>query len=199
MLTGLNYRALVIDGVIISALAREHAHVVGDGENTIAALVDRANHDPRRSLVDDTPLFTIELNDEAEANLVALGYSKDTVPGDGEHVILRYFPSISRGGTAQDITDDIHPEVREVMLLGGQALGLGLAGVDYITPGISKQPAKVGGGFYEINCHPALFAHFATAPRDVARPLFNMLSPGGRPQHVPIITICEDREKPAFV
>ena len=128
MLTGLNYRALVIDGVIISALAREHAHVVGDGENTIAALVDRANHDPRRSLVDDTPLFTIELNDEAEANLVALGYSKDTVPGDGEHVILRYFPSISRGGTAQDITDDIHPEVREVMLLGGQALGLGLAG-----------------------------------------------------------------------
>ena len=47
MLTGMNYRVLVIDGVIISALAREHAHVVGDGENTIAALVDRANHDPR--------------------------------------------------------------------------------------------------------------------------------------------------------
>jgi cyanophycin synthetase len=126
MLTGMNYRVLVFDGAIISALAREHAHVVGDGENTIAALVDRANHDPRRGLVNDTPLFTIELNAEAEANLVALGYSKDTVPDDGEHVILRYFPSISRGGTAQDVTDDIHPEVCEAMLLGGIILAVGL-------------------------------------------------------------------------
>jgi len=189
MLTGMNYRVLVIDGVIISALAREHAHVVGDGENTIAALVDRANHDPRRGLVNDTPLFTIELNAEAEANLVALGYSKDTVPDDGEHVILRYFPSISRGGTAQDVTDDIHPEVCEAMLLGVQAFGLDLAVVDYITPDISKPPAEVGGGFCEINCHPALFLHFATAPRDVARPLFNMLFPDRRPQHVPIIML----------
>jgi cyanophycin synthetase len=190
MLKGQNYRALVIGGAIVSAVVRRHAHVVGDGENTVAELVDRMNRDPRRGVVGNTPLSTFELNAEADANLAALGYGRDSVPEGGERVNLRYLPNVSSGGTAEDVTDELHPAIREAFLLSVRALGLDVAGVDYITPDISMPPAEAGGGFCEINCSPALFMHYATAPRDIAKPLFNMLFAGGRPRHVAIVAIC---------
>jgi len=48
--TGNDYRVLVIDGHMVAVAQRMPAHVVGDGERTVRALVDITNHDPRRGI-----------------------------------------------------------------------------------------------------------------------------------------------------
>ena len=190
LLKGENYRAIVIDGAIVSAVERHRAHVVGDGDRTVAELVDIANSDPRRSHSGSMPLVLLELDAEAHAALAAQDYTQASVPKAGERVILSQFPYARVSDETRDVTDIIHPELGEAMLLGVRALGLDIAGVDYITPDITRPPAEVGGGFCEINCTPMLQPHYATVPRDIASPIFNMLFADGRPKHVPIVAIC---------
>ncbi len=196
LLKGENYRALVVDGVIVSVVERHRAHVVGDGEHTVAELVDQLNRDPRRGHGGNTPLIVLELDAEAEAVLTAHGYTRSSVPERGERVIFSNFPYARVSDATRDVTDIIHPELCEAMLLGVRALGLDIAGVDYITPDITRPPAEAGGGFCEINCHPLLQLHFATMPRDIASPIFNMLFSDGRPEHVPIIAVCDEGRQP---
>jgi len=195
MLQGENYRVIVINGEIVSALERHPAHVVGDGKQTVSKLVEVLNRDPRRGLGGNTPLTVLELDNEADAVLAARGYTRSTVPKRGERVDISSFPNARVSDATRDVTDIIHPDVSEAMLLGVRALGLDIAGVDYITPDISRAPKEVGGGFCEINCTPMLQPHYATMPRDMASPIFNMMFSGGRPEHVPIIAICSEERQ----
>ena len=192
LLKGENYRAIVVDGAIVSVLERHRANVVGDGDHKVAELIEIANSDPRRSYSGSMPLVLLELDAEAHAALASQNFTPATVPKAGERVILSQFPYARVSDDTRDVTDIIHPELREAMLLSVRALGLDIAGVDYITPDITRPPAEVGGGFCEINCTPMLQPHFATMPRDIASPIFNMLFADGRPGHVPIIAICGD-------
>ena len=195
MLDGENYRAIVIDGVIVSAVERHQAHVMGDGDHTVAELVDIANRDPRRSHSGSMPLVLLELDGEADAALAAQNFTQEAVPKIGERVNLSQFPYARVSDETRDVTDIIHSELREAMLLGVRALGLDIAGVDYITTDITRPPAEVGGGFCEINCTPMLQPHYATMPRDIAGPIFNMLFAEGRPQHVPVFAVCGDADQ----
>jgi cyanophycin synthetase len=49
-LTGKDYRILVVDGQVVAVAERVPAHVIGDGENCVATLIDIANADPRRGI-----------------------------------------------------------------------------------------------------------------------------------------------------
>ncbi len=192
LLRGGNYRAIVIDGEIVSIMERHRAHVSGDGKHTVAELVEIANQDPRRSHSGSMPLVLLAVDAEAEAALAAQGRTPASVPQEGERVFLSQFPYARVSEETRDVTDIIHPELAEAMLLGVRALGLDIAGVDYITPDITRPPAEAGGGFCEINCTPMLQPHFATRPRDIAGPVFKLLFDGGRPVHVPIAVVCGD-------
>ena len=46
--TGNDYRVLVVGGRMVAVAERVPAHVIGDGEHTVAELVELANQDPRR-------------------------------------------------------------------------------------------------------------------------------------------------------
>ena len=47
---GKDYRVLVVGGHMVAVAERVPAHVIGDGEHTIAELVDIVNADPRRGV-----------------------------------------------------------------------------------------------------------------------------------------------------
>lgn len=47
---GKDYRVLVVGGHMVAVAERVPAHVIGDGEHTIAELVDMVNADPRRGV-----------------------------------------------------------------------------------------------------------------------------------------------------
>ncbi|MDH5313975.1 MAG: acetate--CoA ligase family protein, partial [Actinomycetota bacterium] len=50
MMTGRDYRLLVIGGQMVAVAERVPAHVIGDGEHSVVELVETANSDPRRGI-----------------------------------------------------------------------------------------------------------------------------------------------------
>ena len=191
-LEGLDHRLLVIDGELIAAAKRIPGHVVGDGEHTVAELVDIVNQDPRRGIGHEKVLTRIEIDAQAERLLARIGYDLKTVPPAGEVVYLRATANLSTGGTAIDVTDEIHPDNRDMAIRAIQAIGLDIGGVDFLTADITRSYREVGGGICEINAGPGFRMHVAPSEgqsRDVAGPVLDMLFPEGEPSTIPIACI----------
>ncbi|MEE4638355.1 MAG: cyanophycin synthetase, partial [Wenzhouxiangella sp.] len=189
---GLDHRLLVIDGHLIAAAKRIPGHVIGDGHSSVTELVDRLNQDPRRGIGHEKVLTRLELDSQAERLLGRLGYDFDSVPGKDEVVYLRSTANLSTGGTAIDVTDDIHPDNRDMAIRAIKAIGLDIGGVDFLTSDITRSYREVGGGICEINAGPGFRMHVAPSegePRDVAGPVIDMLFPDGEPSTIPIAAI----------
>ena len=108
---GNDFRLLVVGNRLVAAARRDPPSVTGDGIHTVAQLVEQVNRDPRRSSGHATSLSYIKLDDIALARLALQGLKPDSVPPQGTRVILRNNANLSTGGTATDVTDDVHPEV----------------------------------------------------------------------------------------
>ena len=182
---------LVVNGELVAVAKRVPGHVVGDGEHTIAQLVDIVNSDPRRGIGHEKVLTRLELDDAGRA---AAGARRATTADDRACRRARSSScastgNLSTGGTAIDLTDVIHPDNREM--------------ADARRPGdrarrrrrrlphrpTSPQSYKdVGGGICEVNAAPGFRMHVAPTegtPRDVAGPVIDMLFPPGTPARDP--------------
>ena len=98
---------------LVAAARREPPLVVGDGEHSIAELVAKVNADPRRGDGHATSLTKIRIDDIAIALLAEQGLTTGSVPARGQRVRMRHNENLSTGGTATDVTDDVHPDVAE--------------------------------------------------------------------------------------
>ncbi|MEO1202299.1 MAG: cyanophycin synthetase [Pseudomonadota bacterium] len=189
---GYDHRLLVIDGELVAAAKREPGHVVGDGQNSIEALVDIVNQDPRRGVGHEKVLTRLELDHQAVRLLTKLGYDKDTVPEQGEVVYLRSTANLSTGGTAIDVTDTIHPDNREMAIRAINAIGLDIGGVDFLCKDITESYRDAGGAICEVNAGPGFRMHVAPSegtPRDVGGAVVDMLFPPDAPSRIPIAAI----------
>ena len=189
---GLDHRMLVVNGELIAVSKRVPGHVVGDGEKTIAALVEEVNSDPRRGVGHEKVLTRLEFDQQAERLLAKLGYTEDTVPAAGETVFLRSTANLSTGGTAIDVTDTVHPDNREMAVRAVKAIGLDVGGVDFLTIDIGQSYKDTGAAICEINAAPGFRMHVAPSegtPRDVAGPVMDMLFAPGTPSRIPIAAI----------
>ncbi len=191
-LRGFDHRLLVVGGRMVAAARRIPGHVVGDGVRTVEALVARVNEDPRRGTGHDAPLTLLALDDEAERMLTRHGYRRSSVPRVGEVVYLRATANLSRGGTSIDVTGLVHPENRLMAERAAAAVGLDVAGVDFITTDISQSHLRLRGGVCEVNAAPGLRMHQAPAEgpaRDVAADVIEHLFPGDATGCIPIAAI----------
>jgi cyanophycin synthetase len=191
-LEGLDHRLLVINGKLVAAAKRVPAHVVGDGEHTVEELVAEVNQDPRRGVGHEKVLTRISLDDAADRLLSQQALARDAVPEAGREVWLQPTANLSTGGTAVDVTDTIHPDNRDMAERAIRALGLDVGGVDFLTKDITKSYREVGGGICECNAAPGFRMHVAPSegtPRDVAKPVIELLFPDGSPSRIPIAAI----------
>jgi len=191
-LVGFDHRMLVIGGALVAVAKRVPGHVVGDGELTIAQLVDKVNSDPRRGIGHEKVLTRLELDPQAERLMAHKGVTKETVLPKGEIFFLRGTGNLSTGGTAIDLTDVVHPDNREMAIRAASAIGLDVCGVDFITSDISQSHREVGGGICEVNAAPGFRMHVAPTegkPRDVAGPVMDMLFPPGALARIPIAAV----------
>ncbi len=189
---GNDHRVLVVDGQVVAVAERVPGHVVGDGQSTIRALVDRVNADPRRGVGHEKVLTRIEIDDQANRLLALAGYSLDTVLKEGEVFALRSTGNLSTGGTAVDKTDVIHPDNAEIAARAAQVVGLDVAGIDLICEDISRSVREHGGVIVEVNAAPGFRMHVAPTvgtPRNVAAPVIDMLFPNGAPSRIPTAAI----------
>ena len=191
-LTGFDHRMLVVGGELIAVAKRVPGHVVGDGEHTIAQLIDLVNSDPRRGIGHEKVLTRLELDEQAERLMAKKNVTKDTVLPRGETFFLRGTGNLSTGGTAIDLTDVVHPDNRDMAVRAAKAIGLDVCGVDFITSDISQSHREVGGGICEVNAAPGFRMHVAPTegkPRDVAGPVIDMLFPPATPTKIPIAAV----------
>ena len=189
---GFDHRMLVVNGELVAVAKRVPGHVVGDGDHSIAELVERVNQDPRRGIGHEKVLTRLELDHQALRLLAQSGMGADTVPPAGEVVYLRSTGNLSTGGTAIDVTDICHPDNRDMAMRTAAAIGLDVCGVDVLTPDISRSYKEVGGGICEVNAAPGFRMHVAPSegrPRDVAGKVMEMLFPPGTPTRIPIAAI----------
>ena len=191
-LEGFDHRMLVIGGELVAVAKRVPGHVIGDGKNTIAGLVDIVNSDPRRGIGHEKVLTRIELDPQAERLMAHNGVTRDTVLPKDQVFFLRGTGNLSTGGTAIDLTDVVHPDNREMAVRAAKAIGLDVCGVDFITPDIRESHREVGGGICEVNAAPGFRMHVAPTEgksRDVAGPVMDMLFPPGALARIPIAAV----------
>ena len=191
-LPGRDHRCLVIGGRLVAAAERIPAHVVGDGESRILDLIEVVNSDPRRGTGHAKPLTRIQLDAAALEILKAQGHDPESRPAEGEIVFLRQTANLSTGGTAVDRTDDVHPENAAVAIRAARMLGLDIAGIDLVTPDISRPLSETGGGVVEVNAAPGFRMHLEPTvgrPRPVARAVMDMMFPKARKARIPVFAV----------
>jgi cyanophycin synthetase len=192
-ITGEDYRLLVINNVLVAGAIRTPANVIGDGKSTIQELIDKVNSDPRRGYGHENVLTKITTNELTQTIIKDAGYSLDSVIDEGERLILKDTANLSTGGTAEDITDIIHPANVSMAERISKIIDLDICGIDIMTTDITKPLSETGGAVLEVNAGPGFRMHLAPAtglPRNVAAPVIDKLFPQkGDTGRIPIIAI----------
>ena len=160
-LPGSDYRLLVVGDKLVAAARRDPPHVIGDGSLTVKQLVDKVNADPKRGDGHATSLTKIRFDDIAVARLELQGLTPESVPEKGRRVILRNNANLSTGGTATDVTDDVHPDVAARAVAAAQVVGLHVCGVDVVAESVHQPLEEVNGGIVEVNAAPGLRMHLS--------------------------------------
>ncbi|HSN63372.1 MAG: cyanophycin synthetase [Azonexus sp.] len=192
-LPGHDYRLLVIGDKLIAAARRDPPLVIGDGTHTVRQLVDIVNRDPRRSDGHATSLTKIRFDEIALARLAEQGYDADTVPPRGTRVVLRNNANLSTGGTATDVTDDVHAELAAGAVAAAQTVGLDICGIDVVCDTMLKPLEEQGGGIVEVNAAPGLRMHLDPSfgkGRAVGEAIVNMMFPNGDNARIPVVAIA---------
>ena len=105
-------------------------------------------------------------------------------------MLIRRNANLSTGGTATDVTDEVHPEVAARAVDAARAVGLDIAGVDVVARDIGRPLEEQGGVIVEVNAGPGLRMHLepsAGTPRPVGEAIVDLLFPDGRDGRIPIV------------
>ncbi len=191
-ITGYDFRILVIDNKVIAAAQRVPAHVVGNGKDSIQALINITNSDPRRGYGHENVLTEIDVDRDTLELLEKLNYTVDSVPAEGEIVYLKSTANLSTGGTSIDVTDLMHPENIFMAERISRVIGLDICGIDIMAANLTESLKENGGVILEVNAAPGFRMHLAPSeglPRNVAAPVIDMLYPPGKASRIPIIAI----------
>lgn len=189
---GRDHRVLVIGGKVVAVAERAPARVVGDGRSTVRRLIDAVNSDPRRGDGHERAMTRIVVDDHVREMLNRQGLDLDAVPPRETIVALRATANLSTGGTAIDRTDEIHPDNASLCRRAALAVGLDVAGIDFVAPDIRRSVRETGGGVIEVNAAPGFRMHLEPSEgksRDVAAAVLAQLYPPGARSRIPIVAI----------
>ena len=160
---------------------------------SIQELIDDVNKDPRRGYGHENVLTQITVNELTELIIKDAGYTLESIIPNGEKLNLKDTANLSTGGTAEDITDIIHPANVSMAERISKIIDLDICGIDIATTDISKPLSETGGAVLEVNAGPGFRMHLAPTtglPRNVAAPVIEKLFPQkGDTGSIPIVAI----------
>jgi cyanophycin synthetase len=199
---GNDFRLLVVGDKLVAAARRDPPKVVGDGVHTIAELVAQVNSDPRRGSGHATSLTKIRFDEIAKATLATQGFNAESVPAKGQRVNLRNNANLSTGGSATDVTDDVHPEVAARAIAAAHMVGLDICGVDVVCDTILRPLEEQGGGIVEVNAAPGLRMHLSPSfgkGRAVGEAIISSMFKKGQDGRIPIVAVTGTNGKTTTV
>lgn len=164
VLSGKDYRIVVLDDEVISAYERLPLQVTGDGRKTIAELIELK----QEGFVTTGRDTVLKLDDwRIGARLARKHRSLATILAKGENLVLLDNANLSSGGDGIDITDDLHPSFRNASIAVTKDMGLRLCGVDIMVDGDAREEAPYH--IIEINAAPGLDNYFSQGPEQQKR------------------------------
>lgn len=191
-LPGGDFRLLIVGQQLIAAARRDPPFVIGDGKHTVRELVDIVNADPRRGDGHATSLTKIRFDEIAKARLGIQGLSPESVPENGKRVVLRNNANLSTGGTATDVTDDVHPEVAARAIDAARMIGLHVCGVDVVCESVQIPLEEQSGGIVEVNAAPGLRMHLTPSygkGRKIGGAIMRQLYETGDDGRIPVVAV----------
>jgi GNAT-family acetyltransferase (TIGR03103 family) len=170
LVAGDDLRVIVIDREVVAAAVRRPAEVVGDGRNPVVELVRSTSRRRERATDGES---RIPLDDTTAEVVAASGWAMDDVPPNGERIRVRRTANLHTGGTIEDVTDRLHPEIAAASVRAATELGIPVTGLDFLVPDVAG-PDYV---FIEANERPGLANH---EPQPVAERFVDLLFPETR-------------------
>lgn len=152
---GEDYRIVVIGDQVVASVVRAPASVTGDGQHTIADLIEYKNRARRENPHLSSRL--IKINDSVEYQLRLRNLSFSSVPTPGQVVTLANSANLSQGGDSFEIADEMHPSIKELSVKAVQAIpGLGFCGLDMLIEDHTKPIWEQRVTVIELNAHAAI-------------------------------------------
>ncbi|KWR89492.1 cyanophycin synthetase [Cupriavidus sp. IDO] len=199
---GHDFRLLVVGKHLVAAARRDPPQVTGDGVHTVRQLVEEVNRDPRRGEGHATSLTKIRFDDIALAVLAKQHLTADSVPAKGTRVVLRNNANLSTGGSATDVTDDVHPDIAARAVAAAQMVGLDIAGVDAVCETVLKPFEEQAGGIVEVNAAPGLRMHLQPSygkGRAVGEAIVSTMFSDGDDGRIPVVAVSGTNGKTTTV
>lgn len=188
---GKDYRVLVLAGKVAAAARREPPSVLGDGKSTILSLISDLNLDPRRGKGHTKALTRVSADPHMIERLKRKGLTLQSVPLVDERVVLRDNANLSTGGSAVDVTAQMHPDTIKACERAARYVGLDVAGVDLVCRDITSSLAEQG-AIVEVNAAPGLRMHEHPsdgAHKAVGRALVQALFPAKDSGRIPVLAV----------
>ncbi|HBX51573.1 MAG: hypothetical protein A2275_07455 [Bacteroidetes bacterium RIFOXYA12_FULL_35_11] len=160
---GHDHRILTVGKKFAACLKRVPAFIIGNGKDPIHELIRVDNEREVRLDNARSPLCKIKIDDDLKDFLKLRELSVDTVPKDGEEVVLRRVANISAGGVSINVTKDIHPDNILMVENIAKFFDVTCLGIDVLAADISKPWYEGNFGIIEINAGPGVFMHLAPA------------------------------------
>lgn len=189
---GADYRFLVINYKLIAVAKRTPACVRGDGQLTVRELIAKENKNPDRGSGHEKVLTKIKIDYQTKSLLKEAGLSLDDIPPLGKEIVLKRTANLSTGGTSTDMTDQVHPYNVFLAERIARLFHLDVCGIDIMVKDIAQPIQKGNGTVIELNAGPGFRMHTHPShgtPRDVAKPILDMLFPDRSNGRIPIVAI----------
>lgn len=152
---GVCHRLFMANGRLLYAVKRLPMSVQGDGRHTVAELVQhQVEAQERRPPWNRSGIQPID--ERAVQALAQVGLSPASIPAEGRWAPLRRIESTADGGVDEDVTHSVHPDNLSVAIQAASLFGLHVAGIDIISPDISRPWHENGAIINEVNFAPLL-------------------------------------------
>ena len=154
-LKGNDYRVLVVNDSVVDVVCREIISITGDGKKTIEELINARNEKQKKNKDHATHNIDWELIKSESGGLKASGI----LPA-GKRINISNVRNYHNGANITRIDMSIiHPDNITMLCNVNKAIGLVVAGVDFMTPDITKSYRENGGTIIEVNSNPGLDIH----------------------------------------
>lgn len=167
LIEGEDLRVIVIDFQMVAAAVRRPPVVIGTGRHTVRELIEKCS---RRRMAATDGESKIPLDIETKRCVEESGYTMDDVVASETAVPVRKTANLHTGGTIHDVTQTIHPQLRDAAELAARALNIPVTGLDLIVGDVQGDDYRI----IEANERPGLANH---EPQPTAERFVDLLFP----------------------
>ena len=164
---GDDLRIIVIGNEVVAAAVRKPAQIIGNQKDSVKTLIEKQSR--RRAAATDGE-SRIPLDQETERCVSQAGYSLDSVLDENQRLMVRKAANLHTGGTIHDVTDSLHPTLRQAAIDAAQAIDIPVTGLDFIVPAVDQPEYAI----IEANERPGLANH---EPQPTAERFIDLLFP----------------------